>query len=136
MRKKLLIVLFLSILTSISVSGCATTVNIQGKPIISSKVDTIVNGTTTGQQIISMFGPPYKIEKNPFATDEKTYVYMFHYKKYVTVGSDVLTPSTRKYSEKLDILIKNGVVVSHAFTTRGNITLKQAVKDLKNADKN
>lgn len=125
--------LFFLLLTVIAfsgfaLSGCATTRNMQGKPIMSANVAQIINGTTTEPQIVSMFGPPYSIEKNPLTPDTVTYKYRFKYKKYVHLGNEILTTSTRKYKEKLDVVIKNGIVVSHSFTVTGNTSLKKILK--------
>ena len=114
--------------SGIALSGCATTRNMQGKPIMSANVARIINGTTTEPQIVSMFGPPYSIEKNPLTPDTVTYKYRFKYKKYVHLGNEILTTSTRKYKEKLDVVIKNGIVVSHSFTVTGNTSLKKILK--------
>ncbi len=114
--------------SGIALSGCATTRNMQGRPIMSANVAQIINGTTTEPQIVSMFGPPYSIEKNPLTPDTVTYKYRFKYKKYVHLGNEILTTSTRKYKEKLDVVIKNGIVVSHSFTVTGNTSLKKILK--------
>ena len=114
--------------SGIALSGCATTRNMQGRPIMSANVAQIINGITTEPQIVSMFGPPYSIEKNPLTPDTVTYKYRFKYKKYVHLGNEILTTSTRKYKEKLDVVIKNGIVVSHSFTVTGNTSLKKILK--------
>jgi|GEM_PF-2073757 len=132
--------LFFLLLTVIAfsgfaLSGCATTRNMQGRPIMSANVDKIINGTTTEQQIVSIFGPPYSIEKNPLTPDTVIYKYRFKYQKYVHLGDEILTTSTRKYKEKLDVVIKNGIVISHSFTVTGNTSLKKILKkrrDLQN----
>lgn len=124
------IFLFLSIilLSSFVLTGCATTRNIQGKPIMSANVNRIINGTTTEAQIISMFGPPYEVEKNPLNPNTVTYKYRFYYKKYVHLGNEILTTSTRKYKQKLDVVIKKGIVIAHSFTSEGNTSLKNILK--------
>ncbi len=124
------IILFLSVIfiSGLMLTGCATTRDITGKPISTSNVDKIINGTTTKSQIISMFGPPYSIKKNPFKPGVVTYKYRFRYKKYVHLGNEILTTSTRKFKEKLYIVIKNGIVISHSFTTTGNTSLKKILK--------
>jgi acyl dehydratase len=109
-------------------AGCATTRNIEGKPIPDSNVDKIINGTTTKSQIISMFGPPYSIKTNPLKPGVVTYKYRFRYKKYVHLGNEIFTASTRKLKEKLYIIMKNGIVISHSFTTTGNISLRRILK--------
>ncbi|MDA8158293.1 MAG: hypothetical protein M0034_03810 [Deltaproteobacteria bacterium] len=126
--KLLFLLLTVIAFSGFALSGCATTRNMQGKPIMSANVAQIINGTTTEPQIVSMFGPPYSIEKNPLTPDTVTYKYRFKYKKYVHLGNEILTTSTRKYKEKLDVVIKNGIVISHSFTTTGNTSLKKILK--------
>jgi hypothetical protein len=126
--KLLFLLLTVIAFSGIALSGCATTRNMQGRPIMSANVAQIINGTTTEPQIVSMFGPPYSIEKNPLTPDTVTYKYRFKYKKYVHLGNEILTTSTRKYKEKLDVVIKNGIVVSHSFTVTGNTSLKKILK--------
>ena len=115
--------------SGIALSGCATTRNMQGRPIMSANVAQIINGTTTEPQIVSMFGPPYSIEKNPLTPGTVTYKYRFKYKKYVHLGNEILTTSTRKYKQKLKVVIKNGIVISHSFTSTGNTSLKKILKE-------
>jgi hypothetical protein len=124
------IILFLSVIfiSGVMLAGCATTRNTVGKPILTSKVDNIINGATTKSQIISMFGPPYSINKNPLKPGVVTYKYRFRYKKYVHLGDEILTASTRKFKEKLYVVIKNGIVISHSFTTTGNTSLRRILK--------
>ena len=126
--KLLFLLLTVIAFSGIALSGCATTRNMQGRPIMSANVAQIINGTTTEPQIVSMFGQPYSIEKNPLLPDTVTYKYRFKYRKYVHLGNEILTASTKKYKEKLDVVIKNGIVISHSFTTTGNTSLKKILK--------
>ena len=128
MTKRVFLLLSVLLLSVFALTGCATTRNIQGKPIISTNVNKIINGTTTESQIVSIFGPPYAIEKNPLTPGEVTYKYRFYYRKYVHLGNEILTSSTRKYEQKLNVVIKNGIVIAHSFTTRGNTSLKHILK--------
>ncbi|MCL4542683.1 MAG: hypothetical protein M1458_02905 [Deltaproteobacteria bacterium] len=128
MTKKAFLLLPVLLLSVFTLTGCVTTRNIQGKPIMSTKVDKIINGVTTLSQIVSMFGPPHSTSKNPLTPGEVTYKYRFYYHKYVHMGGEILTSSTRKYGQKLDVVIKNGTVIAHSFTTRGNTSLKKILK--------
>ena len=134
MTKKAFLLLPVLLLSVFTLTGCVTTRNIQGKPIMSTKVDKIINGVTTLSQIVSMFGPPYSTSKNPLTPGEVTYKYRFYYHKYVHLGNEILKSSTRKYEEKLDVVIKNGIVIAHSFTTRGNTSLKNILKKHKIQD--
>lgn len=124
----LLPALFLSVFM---LAGCATTRNMQGKPIASANVNNIINGQTTESQIINMFGPPYAIEKSVVRPGVTTYKYRFYYHKYVHLGNEILTSSTRKYEEKLDVVIENGIVTGSSFSTHGNTSLKDILKEQK-----
>lgn len=115
-------------ISGIMLAGCATMRNTTGRPILSSNVDKIINGTTTKSEILAVFGPPYSIEKNPFKPHVSTYKYRFRYTKYVHLGNEILTASTKKFKEKLYIVIKNGIVISHSFNTTGNISLRRVLK--------
>ncbi len=126
-----LLLIFIA-LSGFALTGCATTRNMQGNPIMSANVAKIINGTTTESQIVSMFGPPYAIEKNPLTPGTVTYKYRFSYKKYVHMGNEILTASTRKYKQKLSVVIKNGTVISHSFTSTGNTSLKKILKKQNN----
>ena len=121
----LLSVLFFSVLT---LSGCATTRSMEGKPIMSSAVGKIVNGKTTKPQILRMFGPPEVVQRNPLKPEEVTYKYRFNYRKYVHLGNEILKPSTRKLKERLYIVFKNNVVISHKFSYKGNTSVKKILK--------
>lgn len=125
---KIFVLVSILVISVLALSGCATTRNIEGKPIMSASVDRITNGVTTKSQILQMFGPPLSIKKNILKSDEVTYAYRFRYKKYVHLGNEILTSATRKLTEKLDVTIKNNIVIAHSFTMQGNTSLKKILK--------
>jgi hypothetical protein len=127
-KKAVFLFISLMLLAGLTLSGCATDRNMQGKPIMQSSVDKIINGVTTESQVISMFGPPYSLKKNLLSPGTVTYKYRFSYKKYVHLGNEILTTSTRKYKEKLNIVIRNGIVTAHSFSSTGNTSLKKILK--------
>lgn len=128
MYKKILFLFAIMAVSALALSGCATTRNIQGRPIISSSVNKIINGVTTKRQILSMYGPPLSISKNILKPGIETYKYRFRYRKYVHMGDEILTSATRKLTEKLNITFKHGIVIAHSFTTQGNISLRRILK--------
>lgn len=134
MKKKIIAVISAIFLSAIVLTGCATTRNIQGKPISSSAVNSITNGSTTKSQLVNIFGPPYSIKKNPFHPNTEIYKYKFSYYKYVHMGNQILTTSTKKFKEKLLVTIRKGIVVAHSFTTTGNTSLKHILKKQKEDD--
>ena len=127
--RKLFLLLTLMLLSGALLSGCMTTRNMEGKPIMPADVGKIIDGVTTQSQLVSMFGPPYDIVKDPLTPGAVTYKYRFYYNKYVHVGSEMLTPSSEKYKEKLIVKIKDGIVVSSSFTSTGNVSLKEILKN-------
>ncbi|MHB8292247.1 MAG: hypothetical protein ACYDEG_07265, partial [bacterium] len=116
-------------ISALALSGCATTRNIEGKPIMSSSVNKIINGVTTKKQILQMYGPPISIKRNILKPAVETYKYRFRYKKYMHLGDEILTSATRKLTEKLNITFRHNIVIAHSFTTQGNISLKKILKN-------
>jgi outer membrane protein assembly factor BamE (lipoprotein component of BamABCDE complex) len=125
---KIFVLISILIISVLALSGCATTRNIEGRPIMSATVNKITNGVTTKGQVLQMFGPPLSIKKNMLHPGEVTYRYKFRYKKYVHLGNEILTSATRKLTEKLDVVIKNSIVIAHSFTMQGNTSLKKILK--------
>ncbi|MHB1679843.1 MAG: hypothetical protein ACYCTB_04935 [bacterium] len=129
MYKKILILFSIMMISALALSGCATTRNIEGKPIMSSSVNKIINGVTTKKQILQMYGPPISIKRNILKPAVETYKYRFRYKKYMHLGDEILTSATRKLTEKLNITFRHNIVIAHSFTTQGNISLKKILKN-------
>ncbi len=129
MYKKILILSSIMMISALVLSGCATTRNVEGKPIMSSSVNKIINGVTTKKQILQMYGPPLSIKRNILKSGIETYKYRFRYKKYMHLGDEILTSATRKLTEKLDITFRHNIVIAHSFTAQGNISLKKILKN-------
>jgi outer membrane protein assembly factor BamE (lipoprotein component of BamABCDE complex) len=129
MYKKILILFSIMTISALALSGCATTRNVEGKPIMSSSVNKIINGVTTKKQILQMYGPPLSIKRNILKFGVETYKYRFRYKKYMHLGNEILTSATRKLTEKLNITFRHNIVIAHSFTTQGNISLKKILKN-------
>ncbi len=128
MLKKFAVLFLAAVLPVLALSGCATTSTVEGKPIISSSVGKIKDGVTTEKQVISMLGNPYSIEEDPL-NGTRTLKYRFYYRRLLHLGSEIVTSSTRKYNEKLDVITKNGIVISHSFSSEGNISLDEAIRN-------
>ncbi len=81
------------------ISGCGTT----GKEFDETRVENIVNGTTTQDQVEELFGPPFKkgvLNGRP--------IWVYEYNKYMALGDDT--------SKDLVIVFEDtGVVRSHQF---------------------
>ncbi|MFW0883986.1 hypothetical protein ACMCNP_02825 [Candidatus Acidulodesulfobacterium sp. H_13] len=129
---KLFLFFLVAGISAIALTGCATTRSMQGKPIVPNKVNKIINGTTTKSQLISMLGSPYSIEKKPRTSNTVVYKYRFYYNGYTHIGNEILTASMKKYEQKLDVVIKNGIVIAYSFTAKGNISLKNVLNNIQN----
>ncbi len=131
---KLILFFLVAGISALALTGCATTRNMQGKPIAPNRVNKIVNGTTTKSQLISMLGSPYAIEKKPLTSGTVVYKYRFHYNGYTHIGNEIFNASMKKYEQKLDVIIKNGVVIAYSFTSKGNISLKNVLNNIQNSN--
>ena len=129
MYKKILVIFSIMMISALALSGCATTRNVEGKPIMSSSVNKIINGVTTKKQILQMYGPPLSIKRNILKPAVEIYKYRLRYKKYTHLGDEILTSATRKLTEKLNITFRHNIVIAHSFTTQGNISLKEILKN-------
>ena len=109
--------LVLILLLAFTVS-CGPTIT-RGKYIDAERRSEIVNGQTTAERVVELFGQPEKIEKLPSGGEKYTYQYYHEeYNHWWTLP---------KYEKQdLEISIKDGMVQDYVFTReyRGEITLK------------
>jgi hypothetical protein len=96
--------------------GCASHVT-KGNDFDSSTVDKIVNGKTTADELINLFGAPQ--EKRPETDNGERWIY---YYEDLTTKAPLVIPfapiRTRStgYKKNLNLLIdKNRIVVNHTF---------------------
>ena len=109
----LVLILFLTLTIS-----CGPTVT-RGNYIDAERRNEIVNGTTTVDRVVELFGQPNKIEKLPSGGEKYTYEYYHEeYDKWWTL------PKYEK--QNLEISLKDGKVQDYVFTReyRGEITAK------------
>lgn len=112
----------LMVLLIISVCGCTIGRVYRGSEIKEDPKERIVVGTTTKGEILSIFGPPYWVQKQ---YDGDIFVYTYHRKNSstLTLEEPVFTNITffvyRRIQEKRDSLVilfdKNGVVKNYGY---------------------
>jgi hypothetical protein len=109
--------LVLLVLLAFSVS-CGPTI-IKGRWIDAQKRKEIVNGQTTADRVVELFGKPEKIEKLPSGGEK--YTYQYYREQY-----DHWWTLPIYDNQKLEISIKDGMVEDYVFTReyRGEITQK------------
>jgi len=110
-RFSALIILLVLIFTS---WACATTRHTTGEPIDESKVEQIETGSTTLNDIISMFGAP----QDQSSIGDKT-LYIYQYCEVRSRGTSIGYISTERTSESCDELTitfdNEGVVEAHNY---------------------
>lgn len=80
-------------------TGCGTA----GKEIDTAQIDKVIHGQTTENDILAMFGEPYK---KGIQNSKKVWVY--EYNKYRVIGND-------SSQNLIFVFDENGVVTSHQF---------------------
>jgi hypothetical protein len=109
--------LVLILLLAFTVS-CGPTIT-RGKYIDAERRNEIVNGQTTSDRVVELFGQPAKIEKLPSGGEKYTYEYYHEeYEHWWTL------PKYEK--QNLEISLKDGMVQEYVYTNeyRGEITNK------------
>ena len=89
----------------------------RGKYIDAERRNEIVNGTTTADRVVELFGQPDKIEQLPSGGEKYTYEYYHEeYEHWYTL------PKYEK--QNLEVSLKDGMVQDYVFTReyRGTIT--------------
>jgi hypothetical protein len=109
--------LVLILLLAFTVS-CGPTIT-RGKWIDEEKRTEIINGQTTSNRVVELFGQPDKIETIPSGGEKYTYqYYREEYEHWYTLP---------KYEKQdLEVFLKDGMVQEYVFTReyRGKITMK------------
>ncbi len=109
--------LVLILLLAFTVS-CGPTIT-RGKMIDEEKRAEIVNGQTTSDRVVELFGQPDKIEKLPSGGEK--YTYQYYHEEY-----DHWWTLPKYEKQDLEISLKDGMVQEYVFTKeyRGEITPK------------
>ena len=99
-------------LICVSLIGCATRTYISGNDFDTSKVAEIKKGVTTSDELVSLLGKPF--DKSVKSEDEVVWSYIW-YKTTSKTSMGWSSPNivTDGYEKKLQVLIKNGVVVNY-----------------------
>ncbi len=99
-------------LICVSLIGCATRTNISGNDFDTSKVAEIKKGVTTSDELLSLLGKPF--DKSVKSEDEVIWLYDWaKATSNVSMGWSSPNIVTDGYEKKLQVLIKNGVVVNY-----------------------
>jgi outer membrane protein assembly factor BamE (lipoprotein component of BamABCDE complex) len=106
-------------LVVLSLSGCATSSYSVGKNFSSTNVSQIIEGKTTSEEIVNLFGEPYS--KTVISSTDQKWIYM-HSEGTTKAQSYIVTMdvTTTGKQKMLDILITDGVVANFAFTEGQN----------------
>jgi outer membrane protein assembly factor BamE (lipoprotein component of BamABCDE complex) len=103
----------------VSTFGCVPMV-VEGKKIDSAKLDRVNEGQTRLAEIEGLFGKPDKVEKLPSGEEKYYYFYKRENPHWWTVD--------RINKQKLEIVIKEGVVQTYKFREEGKgIVLKEQI---------
>jgi outer membrane protein assembly factor BamE (lipoprotein component of BamABCDE complex) len=106
------IVLILTIILTVSLSGCVTYSSSDGKNFASENVSKVVKGKTTSEEMVQLFGQPSTKTVLTASGEKWIYTYSAEAQSYIA-AIDVKNTRTQK---RLDVLIRNGVVENFTFT--------------------
>ena len=99
-------------LVCVSLIGCATRTYTGGSEFDTSKVADIKKGVTTSDQLLSLLGKPF--DKSVKSEDEVLWVYDWvKTTSKTSMGWSSPNIVNDGYEKKLQVLIKNGVVVNY-----------------------
>ena len=109
--------LVLVLLLAFTVS-CGPTIT-RGKWFDEGKRNELVNGQTTSERVVELFGQPDKIERLPSGGEK--YTYQYYHEEY-----DHWWTLPKYEKQNLEISLKDGMVQDYIFTReyRGEITQK------------
>lgn len=113
--KKLLKYIILA--SALAITGCATSHVTVGNDFNQLQVQKIVKGTTTKQQLVTLFGQPYS--KAVIGANSEKWLY-----QYTNVKSDAQSliftakVQTQGMQKVLDILLENDVVTNFTYSER------------------
>ncbi len=110
----------LIVLSLLVIGGCGYTI-MEGKKFDAAKRTEIIKMKTTAPEVIQILGQPAKIEKLP-AGQEK-YIYRYYKEEYTHWWT---LPKIEH--EKLEVLLKNGVVQDYSYTEEGRDKITKADK--------
>lgn len=94
--------------------GCATRITTVGSEFDSSKISSIKKGATTSDELVELLGQPFS--KSVHSEDGVIWLYTW-VKATTKTSMGWISPniSTEGHKKKLEVLIKNGVVVNYVF---------------------
>ena len=102
--------IILSIILTLTLSGCASVHHRTGTPINMDSIQSIVKGATTEAKILEMFGSPQTRSIGGFGT---TYVFLF---QDINSSGTLGAVTTDMQQQILSVIINDGVVTSYTYT--------------------
>ena len=101
-------------LICVALIGCATRTTTTGREFDASKIGDIKKGVTTTEELVALLGQPFS--KSVKSEDEVIWYYT-RVKATSTTSLGWNSPNikTEGQKKKLDVLIKNGIVVNYTF---------------------
>lgn len=110
----------LIILSCLVIAGCGYTI-MEGKKFDADKRTEIIKMKTTAPEVIQILGQPAKIEK--LSADEEKYIYRYYKEEYTHWWT---LPKIEH--ERLEVLLKNGVVQDYSYTEEERDKITKADK--------
>ena len=98
----------------VALIGCATRTTTSGRDFDASKLGDIRKGVTTGDELVGLLGEPFS--KSVKSEDEVIWYYSWvKATSRASLGWSSPNVKTEGYKKRLEVLIKNGVVVNYTF---------------------
>ena len=110
----------LIILSCLVIAGCGYTI-MEGKKFDADKRAEIIKMKTTAAEVVQLIGQPAKIEKP--SPDQEKYIYRYYREEYTNWWT---LPKIEH--EKLEVLLKNGVVQDYSYSEEGRDKITKADK--------
>ncbi|MGC8809195.1 MAG: hypothetical protein ACP5Q3_02960 [bacterium] len=108
----------LIILSCLVIAGCGYTI-MEGKKFDAEKRTEIIKMKTTAAEVVQLIGQPAKIEKP--SPDQEKYIYRYYREEYTNWWT---LPKIEH--EKLEVLLKNGVVQDYSYSEEGRDKITKA----------
>lgn len=108
------------VLSLLVVAGCGYSI-MEGKKFAADKRWEIIKGRTAAEQVVQILGQPTKIEKP--SPDQEKYIYRYYREEYTHWWT---LPKIEE--ERLEVLLKNGVVQDYSYIQEGRDKITKADK--------
>jgi|YelNatPaOPRAMG01_1025707.scaffolds.fasta_scaffold60871_2 hypothetical protein len=108
------------VLSLLFIAACGYTI-IEGKKFDANKRVEIIKMKTTAPEVVQILGQPAKIEK--LSAGQEKYIYRYYKEEYTNWWT---LPKVEH--ERLEVLLKNGVVQDYAYVEEGRDKITKADK--------